>query len=34
MIDELDKSKDIHVVDNNGDKRKEWKKKSITRGIK
>ena len=27
MIDEFDKKKDIHVVDNNGDKRPEWKKK-------
>ena len=27
MIDEFDKKKDIHVVDNNGDKRQEWKKK-------
>ena len=26
MIDEFDKKKDIHVVDNNGDKRPEWKK--------
>lgn len=24
MIDEFDKKKDIHVVDNNGDKRPEW----------
>ena len=28
MIDEFDKKKDIHVVDNNGDKRQEWKKKT------
>ena len=34
MIDEFDKKKDIHVVDNNGDKRQEWKKKRITPGIK
>lgn len=33
MIDEFDKKKDIHVVENSGDKRPEWKK-SITPGIK
>ena len=31
MIDEFDKKKDIHVVDNSGDKRPEWKKKLYTR---
>lgn len=29
MIDEFDKKKDIHVVDNNGDKRQEWKKNAL-----
>ena len=28
MIDEFDKKKDIHVVDNNGDKRAKMKKKN------
>lgn len=33
MIDDFDKEKDIHLVDNSGNKRQEWKK-SITPGIK
>ena len=31
MTDEFDKKKDIHVVENYGDKRQEWKKKLYTR---